>query len=413
MAQADLTTAQSVDVSTIIGNLLRRSLVEPDLNRLFDAACNEMAAAGLGISRAHITVSTLHPLFKALSHTWVYAESTETRYYAHAPDADGWVRSPFYFMISHGVLEMRRHLAGPEALLDMPVLEEFAQAGYTDYRGYLHAFESIEDIDDSPEGLAGSWCTSLPGGFTSARLAALREVELASAVVCKLQMKSQMTDNILHTYLGADAGRQVLSGRIKRGDVESVNAVIWYSDMRGSTELASKVDGREFLNDINDYFSCTAGAVLESGGEVLRFIGDAVLAIFPVRDDQDEHLAMSQATRALALASAKMKSVNRERVAVGKDELSYGVALHYGEVLFGNIGAPERLEFSVVGEAANEVARIEEMTKHLGHSVLLSGAVANRVDVSTADLGEQPVRGSGRSLRVYGVSDDSLATVAC
>ncbi len=415
MAQADLTTDQSVDVSTIVGNLLRRSLVEPDLNRLFHIACNEMAASGLGISRAHISVSTLHPLFKALSHTWVHSESTETRYYAHAPDADTWLSSPFYFMISHGVLEMRRHLAGPEALLDMPVLEEFAQAGYTDYRGYVHAFESIDDltdVEDSPEGLAGSWCSSLPGGFTSARLAALREVELALAVVCKLQMKSQMTDNILHTYLGADAGRQVLSGRIRRGDVESVNAVIWYSDMRGSTELASKVDGREFLNDINDYFSCTAGAVLESGGEVLRFIGDAVLAIFPVRDEQDERTAMNNATCALALASAKMKSVNRERVAQGKDALSYGVALHYGEVLFGNIGAPDRLEFSVVGEAANEVARIEEMTKHLGHSVLLSGAVANRVDVSTADLGEQPVRGSGRSLRVFGVSDESLAAVA-
>ena len=412
MAHTDLAVSQSLDVSTIVGNLLRRSLVEPDLNRLFDATCNEMAASGLGISRGHITVSTLHPLFKALSHTWVYTESTQTRYYAHAPDAEGWVSSPFYSMISDGVLEMRRHLAGPEALLDMPVLREFAEHGYTDYRGYLQAFESLEDVEDSPEGLAGSWCSSLPGGFTSARLAALREVELALAVVCKLQMKSQMTDNILHTYLGADAGRQVLSGRIRRGDVESVNAVIWYSDMRGSTELAARLDGREFLSDINDYFSCTAGAVLESGGEVLRFIGDAVLAIFPVRDDQEEQQAMKMATRALALASAKMKSVNSDRLASGKDALAYGVALHYGEVLYGNIGAPDRLEFSVVGEAANEVARIEEMTKHLGHSILLSGEVANRVDVRSADLGEQPVRGSGRSLRVYGVQDDALEAVS-
>lgn len=403
---------QNVDVSAIVGNLLRRSLIETDLTRLFETTCNEMVAAGLGISRAHVSVSTLHPLFKALSHTWYRSGTTETRYYEHAPHAQGWLQSPFFFMISHGVYEMRRHLSGPEVMLDMPVLEDLAEQGYTDYRGYVKAFESIDEAEESPEGLAGSWCTREPGGFTPLRLRALREVELALAVVCKLQMQSQMTDNILQTYLGADAGRQVLSGRITRGDVESVDAVIWYSDMRGSTELAAKVDGREFLGDINDYFSCTAGAVLECGGEVLRFIGDAVLAIFPIREKHDEPQALRNATAALAAASFKMQAVNAERAAHGKDGLKYGVALHYGEVLYGNIGAPDRLEFSVVGEAANEVARLEEMTKHLGHSILLSAAVADRVDLRTADLGEQPVRGSGRSMRVFGVCDEDLAGAA-
>jgi adenylate cyclase len=398
-----LETQQTLDISRVVGNLLQRALQNVDLQTCLERACVELVACGVPVARAHIALNTLHPLFKAVSYTWYREQSTSERYYPHAPDAGSWVLSPFYFMIQHGVTELRRHLTGNEQMLDFPLLEELAAEGFSDYRAYALPFKELEGIQEEPEGLAGSWATATPGGFTQARINALREVELALAVASKIHMESARTVNILNTYLGADAGRQVRRGRIQRGDVESVNAVIWYSDMRGSTERASRVSGKEFLDDINDYFSCTAGAVMEQGGEVLRFIGDAVLAIFPARDDAEEAQAFTQVVSALKSAHEKLNETNGNRQKAGKDELSYGVAVHFGEVLFGNIGAPSRLEFSVVGEAANEVARLESMTKTLGISTLLSESVASRTSLPTVDLGQHEIVGSDTVLHVYGV----------
>lgn len=395
---------QTLDLSAIVSNLLRRALQNVDLQTCLEQACVELVACGVPVGRAHIALNTLHPLFRAVSYTWYREQPTSERYYPHAPETSGnWEESPFYFMLENGLTELRRHLAGDEKMLDFPVLEEISAEGFTDYRAYAQPFNDLEKMRESPEGLAGSWATSATGGFTQARLNALREIEIALAVASKIHMESTRTDNILNTYLGADAGRQVRKGRIRRGDVESVNAVIWYSDMRGSTERASRVSGKEFLDDINDYFSCTAGAVMEHGGEVLRFIGDAVLAIFPARNATEEADAFARVVRALKEAHNKLVQVNSSRVEAGKDELSYGVAVHFGEVLYGNIGAPARLEFSVVGEAANEVARLEGMTKQLGVSTLLSETVASRVDLPSVDLGHHEIAGSDRVLRVYGV----------
>lgn len=396
---------QTLDLSTVVGNLLRRALQNVELQTCLEQVCVELVACGVPVSRAHVTLNTLHPLFRAVSYTWHREQSANERYYPHSPDTAGWMSSPFYFMINHGLSELRRHLSGDEKMLDFAVLEELAADGFTDYRAFAHAFKETEDLHGQPEGMVGSWSTAAPGGFTQTRLDALREVELALAVVSKIHMESARTANILNTYLGADAGRQVAKGRITRGDVESVKAVIWYSDMRGSTERASRLSGQEFLADINDYFSCTAGAVMEQGGEVLRFIGDAVLAIFPARTDSEESAAFEQVVRALKEAAKKLEQTNRERVSDGKDELSYGVAVHFGEVLFGNIGAPARLEFSVVGEAANEVARLEAMTKQLGVTTLLSETVANRTDLPVIDLGQHNIAGSNTVLRVFGVNN--------
>ncbi len=396
---------QTLDPSSVVGNLLRRALQNVDLQTCLEQACVELVACGVPVGRAHIALNTLHPLFRAVSYTWYREQPTSETYYPHAPDLGNWVESPFYFMIENGLTELRRHLTGDEQMHDFGILKDVAAEGFTDYRAFTQPFNDIAKMRDDPEGLAGSWATSTPGGFTETRLNVLREVEVALAVASKIHMEATRTNNILNTYLGADAGGQIRKGRIKRGDVESVNAVIWYSDMRGSTERASRVSGREFLDDINDYFSCTAGAVIEQGGEVLRFIGDAVLAIFPARNDTEESEAFCQVVRALKAASNKLQETNLERVKAGKDELSYGVAVHFGEVLFGNIGAPSRLEFSVVGRAANEVARLEGMTKQLGVSTLLSEAVAKRADLPAVDLGEHPIAGSDTVLRVYGVNN--------
>ena len=196
-----------------------------------------------------------------------------------------------------------------------------------------------------------------------------------------------------------DAGRQVLNGQIRRGDGEMAHAVIWYSDMRDSTRLGDSLTAKEFLKTVNSYFECTAGAVLANGGEVLRFIGDAVLAIFPIRDG-DPRLACELAMAAVNDAEARLRSLNEERAQDGLEGLDYGLGLHVGDVMFGNIGVTERLEFSVIGAAANEVARIESLTKTLGRRTLASSEFARCVPHYWENAGEHTLKGVATPIKV-------------
>jgi len=214
-----------------------------------------------------------------------------------------------------------------------------------------------------------------------------------------VQIKQQIAHTVLATYLGMDAGRQVLEGQIRRGDGEMLHAVIWYSDLRDSTRLADSLAADEYLKTVNSYFECTAGAVLANGGEVLRFIGDAVLAIFPIRDGGSKS-ACELAMAAARDADARLAAVNRERANRNLEALDYGLGLHVGDVMFGNIGVPERLEFSVIGPAANEVARIESLTKTLGRRTLASAEFSRGVPGSWESTGEHALKGVGEPLEV-------------
>ena len=253
--------------------------------------------------------------------------------------------------------------------------------------------------------LAGSWSTDRASGFTEADIHSLQRIQQRLAVACKVTIKDQIARNILSAYLGADAGRQVLNGRIKRGDGETIHAVIWYSDMRNSTTMADHVPPEEFLGALNAFFECTAGAVLTHGGEVLRFIGDAVLAIFPIRDSSTTASdACKLALTAVRDADGRLTQVNHERKEIKKDALSFGLGLHLGDVMYGNIGVPERVEFSVIGPAANEVARLEGMTKELNRHVLISAEFAQHVPGDCQSLGQHKLRGVGTPLELFTLS---------
>ena len=224
-------------------------------------------------------------------------------------------------------------------------------------------------------------------------------------MVCKIIIKDQIAHNIVTAYLGPNAGRQVLSGHIKRGDCETVHAVIWYSDMRHSTTMAESMPVEDFLAAVNAYFECTAGAVLEHGGEVLRFIGDAVLAIFPIRQGgASAGEACGAALAAARQATEMMDRVNRTRADVGEEQLAFGLGLHVGDVMYGNIGVPQRLEFSVIGRAANEVARIEDLTKPSGHPILASEEFVRHLPFTPPSLGKHDFRGVLHPIEVFTLS---------
>jgi adenylate cyclase len=209
----------------------------------------------------------------------------------------------------------------------------------------------------------------------------------------------QKARNILDAYLGPSAGEKVLAGRIKRGDGQDINAVIWFCDLRDSTPLADSMTRREFLALLNDYFECVLGPVLQHRGEVLRFIGDAALAIFPVGERPAEACAKALAAARAALAGMEKLNKNRAR------PLRFGIGLHLGEVTYGNIGTATRIEFTVIGAAANEAARIESLCKVMGVNVLVSERVVQALPLpSWRSLGSHTLRGVGDKMELFTLS---------
>lgn len=388
-------------IDTLANWLVDQALGSAPLEKIFEGTCERLYAAGIPIARSHVSFRVLHPLYEAQALNWEREQGLKLESYVHGEPQDRWLRSPLYHMIEHDVPHLRRRLTGESAMLDFDLLGELSGRGYTDYVAFLIRLDKSVGTDEIGGGIAGSWSTSRDSGFSNDDIRSLQRIEQRLAVAFKINIQRKLTENILAAYLGADAGRQVLNGQIKRGDGETIRAVIWYSDMRDSTRLADSMTGRLFLRALNEYFESTAGAVLQHGGEVLRFVGDAVLAIFPIRDGRDTRASCQLATQAAATAEANMTKVNERRRDRGEPGLDFGLGLHVGEVLFGNIGVPERVEFSVVGSAANEVARLESLTKTVGKRILASAAFAENMDEEWVDVGEYELRGVNSPVPVY------------
>ena len=385
--------------------LMSSALGEAGVDAIFEGCCQRLHAAGVPLARALTAFRTLHPLFASVLLVWKRnrgVDSNPIQHDARAFSTDAWLRSPMHHLTRHRLPFLRRRLTGGHAIVDFPVLEELRDDGITDYLCYLTPFASEEEPGPDARGIMGSWATDRPSGFSEEDLRVLGRIQRRYAVSCKMQIQRRITHNVLETYLGPDAGARVLDGQIRRGDGERIHAVIWYSDMRDSTRLADRLDPHAFIERLNRYFECTAGAVIAGGGEVLRFVGDAVLAIFPIRAGGDD--ARTAAGRALAAArdaESRLARANEGLAAEGEEPIEFGLGLHVGDVMYGNIGVPERLEFSVIGPAANEVARIEDLTKTLGRRVLLSEAFAAAAGAHCEPLGAHPLRGVGAPVEVF------------
>ena len=385
-------------IDTVADWLMTQALV-PDagLDALVSGCCTRLAAAGIPLWRGHVTFRTLHPLFEAMAHTWHRDTGIKTVGFQHSTVkvSDAFRQSPHYYMIENRIPYLRRRLTGEEAVLDFPILEEFRDEGAIDYLAYVVAFNEA-----GTDGITGSWTTDRPSGFSERDIRSLMRIQSRLAVACKVIIKEQIAENIVTTYLGRNTGRRVLAGQIKRGDRESIHAVVWYSDLRGSTQLADLLEPDAYLAALNAYFECTAGEVMEAGGEVLLLIGDAVLAIFPIGDSgASEPEACEAALGAARQAQTRLDRANKARR--GVSALDFGVGLHVGDVMYGNIGVPERLQFTVVGPVANEVARLQGLTKSLDRRVLVSGAFAKNLPLEWVSMGAHELRGVSAPLEVF------------
>ncbi len=387
--------------------LMDQALGEAPVEVLFAGCCERLLAAGLPLLRGHISYRTLHPLFSGVGITWMRARELEVQRFAHTnePPPERWLHSPLHYMIERRMPIMRRRLTGEEALLDFPVLDEFKASGGTDYIAFLEPFGA-----GSEDGIIGSWVTDRAVGFTDAEIEALTRLKTRLAVACKMGIRGQIARNVVTTYLGPSAGLRVLDGQIRRGDGETLHAVIWYSDLRGSTRMSETLDPADYIGALNEYFEATAGAVLEAGGDVLSFIGDAVLAIFPIGEGEDgAATGCNKALEASSKAETRLAKTNKARARRSAEPLVFGLGLHVGDVVFGNIGVPERLSFSVVGPVVNTVARLESLTKTLNRPILVSAKFADTLPIAWHSLGHHTVSGITEPLEVYAPASGEFA----
>ena len=393
--------------------LMASALDETTPEEVLTGCCERLVAADLPLARVQLGFRTLHPLFQSVSITWRAGEALEVDEHPHGMRSAEFLASPHHALLTSGIGRLRRRLEGDAVTVDYPVLHDLRAQGATDYVAWVVSFGSeLHGEVSGRDGLTGSWTTRRPGGFTDADLRVLKRIERRLAVACKVSIKSQIARNVLRAYLGDHAGERVWAGSISRGSGENIHAVIWFADLRDSTRLSEEMPLAEFLALLNDFFECIAGPVLDHGGEVLRFIGDAVLAVFPMEGhhrDDFTHCPVHRAACATALAAARdamarVADLNARRAGAGAQALRYGIGLHVGDVMYGNIGVPSRVEFSVVGATANHAAKIESLCKSLDVPMVVSADFAALVDEPLQTLGRHRLPGAGREQEVFTLS---------
>ncbi len=357
---------------------------------------------GLPLWRLRLLIRTLNPQLFGLAYTWQrgVGEITESQISHEGLQSAQYLNSPFALIID-GQGGVRRRLEGSNPQLDFPILEDLFEEGATDYvamplrfsDGLINIFTLVSDA---------------PGGFSTDDLGLLYEIlpSLGRQLEAHAQRVSALT--LLRTYLGRNAGERVMSGLVRRGDGEELHAVIWFSDLRNSTTLAESLSRDDYLATLNQYFDSVAGAVIEHGGEVLKFIGDAVLAIFAIDEpDNPPREACSRALSAARDAQERIKSVNHERETQDKPPLEFGTGLHCGNITYGNVGTTKRLDFTVIGSAVNEAARIEGLCKSLGEPVLTSSVFARCVTDELRSLGQHSLRGVRDKEEIFALPADA------
>ena len=387
--------------------LIDQALAQPNIVDLFDQTCLRLTAAGVPLSRCRLMWPTLHPLFQAETVLWNRGKETEFSQCAHQDNvSDEWLRSPMNFVLENGLNSLRRNLDGPNKMLDFTVLEELAEEGHTDYLLIATGFNETQVRKSRMEnGIIVMWSSDRPGGFSDDDLAALKKIQRCFAAACKNVVQNRIARNITETYLGKHAGREVMDGAIKLGDGRETKAVVWYSDMRRSTEMADTMSPDDFLNLLNDYFECTAGPTIEFGGEVLDFIGDAVLAIFPFEDVAGKVEAIHNATLAMQKAMQCARETNDKRQPEGLTPFDFGIGLNIGRVMFGNIGVRSRLSFSVIGPTINEVERIETLTKAVDAKALATREIAAVTPGDWTSIGEFQLKGVAGKTELFAFNE--------
>jgi adenylate cyclase len=377
-------------------------LPENDLIRGFCERCRE---AGLTLSRGLVFIDTLHPIFEGRGFRWNDTETDESDSFEYGSTSAGdaaqnWRRTTFYYMLEHGQEELRIDLA-EAATLDFSMIPELAEKGHRHFVAFVHRFGEAGSIGQM-DCVYSYWLTRRTSGFTEQELSALRDLVPLLGLAIKSGAQVDIARTLGRVYLGRDASEQVLRGRISRGVTERINSVLWFSDLRGSTTISETITPDDIIPFLNDYAQAAIDAIHEAGGEVLKLIGDGVLAMFT---NEDLAVARRIALRAEHGFRKSLNSLNVRRAEDGGPTTSAYVGLHVGEVFYGNIGSEDRLDFTVVGPAVNEASRIVSMCRSVDRELLTSSAFRNGLDMAGqgyfVSTGRYALRGIGRAQDLF------------
>ncbi len=388
-------------------------LPEPELLRGF---CERCCDGGLPLSRCMAFIDTLHPIYEGRGFRWNDRPSNESESFEYRSSSEGdaaknWRRSTFHHMLENGHDEMQLDLADEASL-------RFSLIGDLIDKGHRHLFSLIHRFGDA--GTLGQmdcfysyFATRREQGFQEKELEALRDLVPVLGLAIKSAQQVDITRTLGRVYLGRDASAQVLRGRISRGVTERINAVLWFSDLRGSTRISESIGPDEIIPFLNDYAEASIDAIHEAGGDVLKLIGDGILAIFTGEDMAAARKAALGAEHSFRLNIAEL---NKSRIERGRPTTSAYVGLHIGEVFYGNIGSEDRLDFTVVGPAVNEVSRIASMCNSIDREFLASSEFAKGLDATgrryLVSTGRYALRGIGRAQDLYTLDPDMSANEA-
>jgi adenylate cyclase len=385
-----------------------------DAAALFDGLCQHLVGAGVPLWRAFAGMPTLHPQWGGYGYTWWrHLNAIQPSQFERGDEYEQEIlNSPFGHLIRQAEtsagdgapwLHLRRRLVGPDAQLDFSNLKAHAAAGATDYFAEVVSFGDEGDPSYGT-GIGYSFATDRPEGFHEDDLTLLKAVLPVVSLAMMMHAGHTIASGLLAAYLGADAGRRVHAGAIERGSVESIRAVLWYADIRAFTAIADSTPGPVVVELLDEVFETLTASLRPRCGQVLKFLGDGMLAIFPCEDATGDEVCR-QALEAAAEAMRAVDRLNGARREAGKSAVTVDLALHLGEVLYGNVGAVDRLDFTVIGPAVNEAARIEALCEPLGRRVLVSAELAAVVGDSCrlVPLGHHELRGVGEPREIYGL----------
>jgi adenylate cyclase len=384
-------------------------LPENDLIRGF---CERCRAEGLPVSRGMVFIDTLHPIFEGHGFRWNDAETNESDVFEYGSTNEGeaaeaWRNSIFYHMLESGHHELPLDLANGS--YNFKFMGELAEQGHKHLVAYVHQFGEAGTMGQM-DCVYSYWVTRRDEGFGAQGLAALRDLVPVLGLAVKSAAQADIARTLGRVYLGRDAAEQVLRGKITRGVTERINAVLWFSDLRGSTAISESIDPGEIIPFLNDYAQASIDAIHEAGGEVLKLIGDGVLAMFT---DDNMATAKCAALRAEHRFRRNMRALTTRRMAEGRSVTSAHVGLHVGEVFYGNIGSDDRLDFTVVGPAVNEVSRIASMCRSVDRELLMSSAFRTGLDAVgrnyLVSTGRYALRGIGRAQDLYTLDPDIVS----
>jgi adenylate cyclase len=369
--------------------LIREARFLPDNQVILRGFC-ERVAARVPIDRVSLHQRAFHPQYRGVSRVWRRGEPLEERFLDHGIEKTAiYLESPVRAVIEGAQrLEWRLDGNGP---LPYPMLDELRAEGYTHYliEPLVYAVGMVNAI---------SWATKRPGGFSAADARFFDDILPAYAAVAELKALRRFLDGILTTYVGNEAGKLILDGQVRRGDVREITAALTLFDLRDFTALSDQQKPRTVLRLLNSYFDCVMPPVQEHGGEVVEIMGDGVLAIFR---QGPECTAAKACSSALAAAEAGLAALAARNRKFPGTPLQAGVALHYGTVSYGNIGSGNRLDFTVIGPDVNLTARIERLCRELDRSLIMSEAFAERLQRPTWEIGHFELRGFSKMQRLF------------